>query len=58
MNALKRFWVDESGQGLGEYTVLISLISVGVMLMLKPFREAVVAVLAKAADALNTGIDA
>ena len=58
MIAMKKFWADESGQGLGEYTVLISLISVGVMLMLKPFREAIVAVLAKAADALNTGISA
>jgi Flp pilus assembly pilin Flp len=58
MNVLKRFWADESGQGLGEYTVLISLITLGVMLMLRPFREAILGVLTKVTETLNTGASA
>ena len=35
---LRRFWNDESGQGLGEYTLIVALVSVGLMAIIVMFR--------------------
>jgi Flp pilus assembly pilin Flp len=53
MGWFRSFWQDESGQGLAEYTVLIALITLAVVLMIAPFREAIVAVFASVADVLS-----
>jgi pilus assembly protein Flp/PilA len=37
---LKRLWHDESGQGLTEYALLIALVSLGLILLLGSYRNA------------------
>ncbi len=53
MNWLQPSLRDESGQGLGEYTVLISIITQELMLVLIPFREAIVNIIKRVANFLN-----
>ncbi len=50
---LKSFWNDESGQGLAEYAVLIALITLALVLVIKPFREAIKNVFNAVTGALN-----
>jgi len=38
---LKRFWNDESGQGLTEYALVLALVSVGLIAVLVLFRDAI-----------------
>jgi Flp pilus assembly pilin Flp len=35
---LGRFWNDDRGQGLGEYTLIVALVSVGLMAIISLFR--------------------
>jgi pilus assembly protein Flp/PilA len=37
----KSFWTDESGQGLTEYALIIALVSIGLILVLILFRNAI-----------------
>lgn len=37
---LKALWKDESGQGLTEYALLIALVSLGLILLLGSYRNA------------------
>ena len=41
---LKRFWTDESGQGLAEYSVLLTMITVVLVAVVDPFRESIMGV--------------
>ncbi len=36
---MKRFWNDESGQGLVEYALIIALVSIGLIAVLLLFRN-------------------
>jgi Flp pilus assembly pilin Flp len=38
---LKALWHDESGQGLTEYALLIALVSLGLILLLGSYRNAI-----------------
>jgi pilus assembly protein Flp/PilA len=38
---LKRFWQDESGQGLTEYALVLALISIGLIAVLIVFRDSI-----------------
>ena len=38
---LKRFWEDESGQGLTEYALVLALISIGLIAVLIVFRDSI-----------------
>ena len=35
---LRKFWQDESGQGLVEYIAIIALIAIGMFVVLRAFR--------------------
>jgi pilus assembly protein Flp/PilA len=41
MDLMKRFWKDESGQGLTEYALVLALISIGLIAVLIVFRDAI-----------------
>ena len=59
MELFKSFWTDESGQGLAEYAVLIALITLALIAVIRPFRQAIIAVFDAVTgalqDATNTG---
>ena len=54
MDLMKRFWNDESGQGLTEYALIIALVSIGLILILLVFRNAIGDVFNNIANKLNS----
>ncbi|MBT8395704.1 MAG: Flp family type IVb pilin [Gemmatimonadetes bacterium] len=50
---LKSLWTDESGQGLTEYALIIALVSIGLIIILIIFRNAIGLVFSKISSALN-----
>ena len=54
MEMFKNFWIDESGQGLAEYAILIALITLALIAVITPFRNAIMAVFNKVTGALVT----
>ena len=52
-SALKNLWSDESGQGLTEYALLIALVSLGLILLLGSYRNALGNVFRNASNTLN-----
>ncbi|MDT8342571.1 MAG: Flp family type IVb pilin [Longimicrobiales bacterium] len=54
MDLMKRFWNDESGQGLTEYAVIIALVSVALILVLIAFRDEIARVFNDIRGELNT----
>lgn len=38
---LRRFWSDESGQGLVEYVLIIALVAIGLIAIMYVFRDAI-----------------
>jgi pilus assembly protein Flp/PilA len=53
-SALKALWNDEQGQGLTEYALLIALVSLGLILLLGSYRNAIGNVFRNAATVLNS----
>jgi pilus assembly protein Flp/PilA len=51
---LRSFWTDESGPGLAEYAVLIALITVALIAVITPFREAIIGVFTKVVAVLQS----
>jgi Flp pilus assembly pilin Flp len=52
--ALKGLWNDEHGQGLTEYALLLALISLGLILLLGSYRNALGNVFRNARNVLNS----
>lgn len=50
---LKELWKDETGQGLTEYALLIALVSLGLILLLGSYRNALGNVFRNAKNVLN-----
>jgi len=50
---LKALWVDESGQGLVEYALIIALVAVGLIAILLVLRNSIGNVFKNAASQLN-----
>lgn len=50
---LRAFWKDESGQGLTEYALLIALVSLGLIVLLGNYRNAIGNVFKNSANVLN-----
>lgn len=50
---LKALWKDESGQGLTEYALLVALVSLGLILLLGSYRNALGNVFRNARNVLN-----
>lgn len=57
MEMFKSFWADESGQGLAEYAVLIALITLALIAVIRPFRQAIIDVFTAVTSALETADD-
>jgi pilus assembly protein Flp/PilA len=53
LDTFKRFWADESGQGLTEYALILALVSVGLLAVLVIFRNAIGNVFDNVANALH-----
>jgi len=53
MDLMKRFWTDESGQGLTEYALVLALISIGLIAVLIVFRDAIGRVFDRIVDVLD-----
>jgi pilus assembly protein Flp/PilA len=51
---MRRFWTDESGQGLTEYALIIALVSVGLILVLGLFRDELEAVFNRIIEELES----
>ena len=49
----QRLWSDEQGQGLTEYALLIALVSLGLILLLGRYRNAIGNVFRNATNVLN-----
>ncbi len=57
MDLMKRFWTDESGQGLTEYALVLALISIGLIAVLIVFRDAIGRVFDRIVDVLDGAPD-
>ena len=57
MDLIKRFWTDESGQGLTEYALVLALISIGLIAVLIVFRDAIGRVFDRIVDVLDGAPD-
>ncbi len=55
-SAMKALWKDEQGQGLTEYALLIALVSLGLILLLGQYRDAIGNVFKAATGTLNTNV--
>jgi pilus assembly protein Flp/PilA len=53
LNAIKRFWNDESGQGLVEYALILFLIAIVVIVALTTLGQKTNNVLTNVGKALN-----
>jgi pilus assembly protein Flp/PilA len=53
-NLVKRFWNDESGQGLTEYALIIALVAIGLIAVLLVFRNQIGGVFDRASNNLNS----
>ena len=53
-DVMKRFWSDESGQGLTEYALVLALVSIGLIAVLVLFRDAIGRVFNRVVDVLDS----
>lgn len=50
---LRTYWLDEAGQDLAEYSVLMALIALAMIVMLIDFRTAIARPMEGVRDAIN-----
>jgi pilus assembly protein Flp/PilA len=50
---MRKFWKDESGQGLTEYALIIALVAVALIAVLILFRNSIGRVFQRATNELN-----
>jgi pilus assembly protein Flp/PilA len=50
---LKRFWHEESGQGLTEYALILALVAIGLIAVLIVFRDAIGGIFDRIAETLQ-----
>lgn len=49
-----RFWLDDSGQGLTEYALILALVAVGLIVVLILFRDAIGRLFDRVAEILDS----
>lgn len=54
MELAKKFWTDESGQGLAEYALLLGLIVIGVVVLIQGMGKSITTIFTKANADLST----
>ena len=57
MELAKKFWNDESGQGLAEYALLLGLIVIGVVVLIQGMGVSITKIFTKANTDLKTAAD-
>ena len=55
LEMIKACWADESGQGLAEYAVLITVVAVALFLAIVAFRDEIIRIFNRIIGILNTG---
>ena len=58
MELARKFWNDESGQGLAEYALLLGLIVIGVVVLIQGMGLSIQKIFTKANSDLKTAADA
>jgi len=53
----RKFWNDESGQGLAEYALLLGLIVIGVVVLIQGMGVSITKIFTKANTDLKTAAD-
>lgn len=53
LSLFERFWTDESGQGLTEYALILALVSVGLIVIMVVFRNAIGGIFSRIAEVLE-----
>lgn len=51
---LRKFWSDDSGQGLVEYVLIIALVSIGLTIVMLLFRNSIGNVFKTVSNTMNT----
>ena len=51
---LRKFWSDDSGQGLVEYVLIIALVSIGLTIVMLVFRNSIGNVFKTVSNTLNS----
>jgi pilus assembly protein Flp/PilA len=57
MELARKFWNDESGQGLAEYALLLGLIVIGVVVLIQGMGVSITKIFTKANEDLKTAAD-
>jgi pilus assembly protein Flp/PilA len=50
---IRRFWTDDSGQGLTEYALILAIVSIGLLLILYIFRDQIGRIFSRIANTLE-----
>lgn len=58
LDLFKKFWADDSGQGLTEYASIVALVSIALMLVLIAFRDQLGVIYNAMTSELNTQVGA
>jgi len=53
----KEFWTDESGVAMAEYTLILALLAVGLLVVLVLHRDAIGSVFDRLGAALRVGVE-
>jgi pilus assembly protein Flp/PilA len=53
LSLFKRFWSEDTGQGLTEYALILALVSIGLIAILVIFRDSIGGIFANIAQVLN-----
>jgi Flp pilus assembly pilin Flp len=56
MSRWKNLWQDESGQGLAEYSLILSVVVVAAVVILSTLSDTILQLLAKAHDTVTDAI--
>lgn len=53
LSLLRSFWIEDAGQGLTEYALILALVSVGLIAIMVVFRDAIGGVFNQIAQVLQ-----
>lgn len=53
LSLFERFWIEDSGQGLTEYALILALVSVGLIAIMVVFRDAIGGIFSRIAQVLE-----
>ena len=54
LSLFERFWIEDTGQGLTEYALILALVSVGLIAIMVVFRDAIGGIFSRIAEVLES----